>query len=118
MAFSAGGVDGGVQAPEARDRPVDQLAHIVFVTHVGANELGLCAEAAQLGGQRLPGFLPAAGNDNAAAFGCERQSRCATDAGQRAGDQDDGIFHGDTPLARPWPQCVEAEFSRCLWKRI
>ena len=50
VAFGAGVVDGGVEPTEARDRLIDQLAHIVFVAHVGTDELGLRAERAKLGG--------------------------------------------------------------------
>ena len=93
MAFGTGGVDGCVEATEAGDRPVNQLAQFVIVAHVGPNELGLRAESPQLRGQCLSGFLVAARDSDPAAFLCESQSRCAADACQSARNQDDCMFH-------------------------
>jgi hypothetical protein len=48
VAFGAGVIDGGIQATEAVDRPVDQLTHVLLAAHVSANDLGFRAESAQL----------------------------------------------------------------------
>jgi hypothetical protein len=40
----------------------------------------------------MPGLLVPAGDDNAIAFSRECDSRRAANAGQRAGDQNDGVF--------------------------
>ena len=72
LALGAGAVDGRVQSAEARDGLIDQIAHVVLATHVGADEFRFAAEPAQLGGQGLAGLLVAAGNDDAVAF--SRQS--------------------------------------------
>ena len=59
LAFGACGIDGGVEPAKARDSLVDQIAHVILVAHVGTDERGFGAEAAQLGLRapclRLPG---------------------------------------------------------------
>ncbi len=76
LAFGAGAVDGRIQTAEARDGPIDQAAHIVFVAHVGAEEFNLTAEPAQLSSQALADVLMTAGNDNAVAFPRKGEGRC------------------------------------------
>jgi hypothetical protein len=83
--------------PEARDRAIDQVAHIVLAAHVCTDELGLCAEGAQFRGQSLPGFLVAAGNDNAAAFRSENERRRPANACQRTSDQHNRVIHRVAP---------------------
>src|SRR5438445_7662034 len=70
LAFSAGIVDGGVQAAEACECPIDEIAYFVLMAYVGADELGLGAERTQLGRELLAGILAAAGDDEASAFIC------------------------------------------------
>ena len=68
LAFGAGVVDGHVQATKARNGPIDQVAHLVLVAHVGRHELGFSAERAQFGlTSFLAGFLVATGNDECGA---------------------------------------------------
>jgi hypothetical protein len=59
--FGAGIVDGDIQAAEARDGLVDQIAHIVLAAHVRLNERRLRAEPAQFGFQGVAFGLVAAG---------------------------------------------------------
>jgi hypothetical protein len=54
---------------------------------------------AQFGGQCLACFIAAAADNKFRAFLCEGQCGSATDAGERASDQNDGlVFHGDAPF--------------------
>jgi hypothetical protein len=46
MAFGSGVIDGGVEPTEPCDRLIDQLAHLVIVAHIGADEFRLGAEGA------------------------------------------------------------------------
>jgi predicted aspartyl protease len=48
------------------DGLIDQGAYLILVTHVGADELGVHAERAQLSRQRLTGFVAATGDDERA----------------------------------------------------
>jgi hypothetical protein len=94
LAFGAGVVDGDVETAEARDCLVDEITDIVLVADVGADEFGLRAKRAQLLGQRLSGFVAAAGDDDTGAVSGVGDGGGAADAGEGAGDQDDGIARG------------------------
>jgi hypothetical protein len=63
------------------------------VAHVCADEFGLGAKRAQLFGQRVAGFVAAAGDDEAGAVFGVGDGGGAADAGEGAGDQYDGIAH-------------------------
>jgi hypothetical protein len=93
LALGAGIIDGDVEPAEAGDGVIDQAAHILFVAHVGLDEGGLRAERMELGFQRLAFGLAAAGGDDGCAVLGEGQRGGAADAGQCAGDQDDGRGH-------------------------
>jgi hypothetical protein len=99
LAFGAGVVDGDIQAAEARDGPVDEITHVVLAPHIGLNERRLlCAAPAQFSFQ-CPAFsFTAAGRDDGCAFLGKSQRRGAADAGQSAGDEDDGSAHFHCPL--------------------
>ncbi len=97
LALGGGIVDGNVEAAEAGDGLVDQGAHLVFVTHVSADELGLGTQRAQFGDQDLALIVVAPGDDEVRAITREGQGGGAADAGQGAGNQDDGIGHGTVP---------------------
>ena len=47
LAFGAGVIDGYIQATEAGYGLIDQVAHIIFVPHVGAPIFGLRAEGSE-----------------------------------------------------------------------
>jgi len=68
LPFGARGIDGGVNAAEACNSLVDQIAHLVVVAHVGANEGGFGAEAAEFGFQCLAFRFAASRCDDACAF--------------------------------------------------
>jgi hypothetical protein len=63
LRLGAGVVDGHVQAPAARDRPIDETADVLFVSHVGLDKLGLGAEPAAC--FQMPGQHPPAPGDAA-----------------------------------------------------
>jgi hypothetical protein len=46
VAFGAGVIDGGVEPAEASDRPFDQLAYLVIMAHIGADEFRLGTKGA------------------------------------------------------------------------
>jgi hypothetical protein len=68
LAFRTGVVDGRIQAAEARDGLIDQIADLIVVLNVGLDERGVSAEAAKLGRKLLAGVLVAAANDQSGAF--------------------------------------------------
>ena len=60
------------------------------MANIGANELGLCAERAELSDKLRTGVAMTAGDDDLVAFVGEGQGRGTADSGERAGNQDDG----------------------------
>ena len=74
--------DRNIQSPEALDSLVDQRSNIVFVAHIGANELGLCASRPQLFGQGQAGLVVTAGRDDFGALGGKGQCGGAGDSGR------------------------------------
>ncbi len=80
LTLGASGVDGCVQATEARDGPIDQVSHLVLVAHIRTEELSFSAERAQLSHQCLAGFLVATGNNGAVTFSRERPRRRTPDS--------------------------------------
>ena len=95
LAFGARVVDGDIQTTKASDRLVDQAANVVFMTHVGSDEHGLGSHAVQLGFEGPALGLVTAGDEDRGAFPGEGERGGATDAGQGAGDQDDGSTHSN-----------------------
>src|ERR1700733_9381847 len=79
--------------------PSTLVSNIVLMAHVGGDERGLGAKAAQFGLKRLAFGLAAAGYDDGGAFASKGQSGGAADACESAGDEDDGSGHGNCPLA-------------------
>jgi hypothetical protein len=92
--FRAGVVDGDVDAAESRHGSIDETTDIVLVAHVGPDELGFPAETAKVGGKSLAFGLPAPGHHHTGSRHGEFYGGGATDAGQGAGDQNDGVGHG------------------------
>jgi hypothetical protein len=98
LALGAGIVDGHIQAAKALHGAIDKIAHVVFMAHVGVHELGLGAQLAQFGGQGLASVIAAAGHNDAGSFVSESEGRGTSDAGERAGDEDNWAVHMSTPL--------------------
>jgi hypothetical protein len=71
-------VDRPVEAPEARDGPVDQAGHLVLLAHVRADEFGFDAEGAQLPCEFLAGLLVSTGENEAVAFPVDARRGVAT----------------------------------------
>ena len=94
LAFGAGVVDGHVKPAEAGHGLVDQVAHVVFMANVGADEFSLHAAGAELLGQGMSLLVAAAGDDNPGALLGEGQGGGTANTGQGAGDQDNGGGHG------------------------
>ena len=99
-AFGAGIIDGDIEAAEPGDRPVDQVLHLVLVAHVGADEFRFGAECPQFGDQSQARVLATPGNDKPGTFVREGEGGGAADAGQRAGDEDNGVTHMSSPWLR------------------
>jgi hypothetical protein len=91
LAFGASIVHRDIETTEPCDGLVDQCADIVLRAGVGVDELGLRTERAQLLSKRLPGLIMPTCNDHVRALLGEGGG--ATDAGQGARDQDDGVAH-------------------------
>jgi len=88
LAFCAGIVYGDVEPAESRDGLVDEVAHVILVTHVSADEFGLGAEIAQFRGEFIAGVLASAGDNDSRPVTGERDGGGAANSGQCAGDQD------------------------------
>ena len=67
------------------------------MAHIGADEFGLRTQATKLGGKGVAHFFTAAAHDQAGAIGGEGEGGSAANAGEGAGNQDDGGIHGWTP---------------------
>ena len=121
-ALRAGIVDGDIQPAEALDRLIDQATDIVLAAHVGENERGLRAEAAELGLERPAFGLATAGNDHGRALFDESDGGGPADSGQSSGDEHDGVGHGE--ISSNWAQATRSlprghgqkPVSRCCWK--
>src|SRR5882757_5869765 len=98
LTFGAGVVDRDVKTTEASHGLVDQVADVVFVAHVGADEFSFRAEATELPGQGMARLVATAGDNNPGAFFRKGQGRGSADTGQGACNQDDGCTHGRSPL--------------------
>ena len=87
-------VDGDIEPAEARHGAVDQRPHVRLVPDVRPHELRLGAQLRQFVLQRRPGVRVAAGDHQAGTLARKGERRGATDAGEGAGDEDDGSGHG------------------------
>jgi hypothetical protein len=101
-ALGAGVVDGDVETTEPGDSLVHQILYVILVANVGANELSLGTERAELRGQRLTGVVAAAGNDEIGAFFREGGRGGAADTGQGTSDEDNRTGHVKSPLRAIW----------------
>src|SRR2546428_5709690 len=77
LAFGAGVVDGGVQATEARNGPIDQVPYVVLLAHIRAQEFDFNAERAKLSGEFLAGRLVTTSYNDSVSFPREGTRRCA-----------------------------------------
>jgi hypothetical protein len=75
------------------------------------------AQFAQFAGQGLPDVVAAAGDDQPRALAREGQRGGAADAGEGAGDEDDGSGHGRLP-SRAMLRCVNESSMYDRIKRV
>src|SRR5262249_32782516 len=101
LALGARIVHSDIQVAEPCDGPVNQVADVVVVTDVDADELRFRAQPLQFGDERLAGVLVASCDDQAGALLGKSGSGGACDAGQSARDQNDGGVHSQS--SRIWP---------------
>src|ERR1700722_13707863 len=101
LSFGTGVVDGYVKPAEPGHGLFDQVAHVVFVTHVGVNEFGLAAQIPQLGYQRLSLGLLAARNNQTGPILRKSQRGRPADTGQGASNQDNGSAHSSVLQGMP-----------------
>jgi len=100
FAFGPGVVHGRIEPTEASDGRIDQVPHVVLAADVGTQELGLSTELTELGDQPTTVVVVTTRHDDASAIPRESQRRCAPDARQGAGDQNDrGPGFGGRALA-------------------
>jgi hypothetical protein len=85
-AFSAGVVDGHIQAAEPLHGSIDQLAHFFLVAHISANEFCLRTQLPHFGGKFVALFVVPAGHNHTRAFRGKGQRRGPSDSCQRASD--------------------------------
>jgi hypothetical protein len=65
LAFGARIVDRDIETPETRDRTVDEVAHVVFFSDIGADEFRLGAGTTKLGDKLAARLVMTARNDDA-----------------------------------------------------
>ena len=92
VAFGACIVDGHVKSPKALYGLIDKVAHVVLMTHVGADKLGFHAKRAKFFNQRRAGVVVSTGNDDLGAFVGEGQRRSASNSSQSAGNLTTGVL--------------------------
>src|SRR6266851_6826562 len=93
FAFSAGSIDGHIQATKPCDRLVNQAAHLVLVAHIGAKKLGFGSQLAEFSNQLLAlGVVPARSND-ASAFAREGECCGTSNTCECASNQHHGLLH-------------------------
>ena len=97
LALGAGIVDCNIEAAEAGDGPIDEIAYLFLVTDVGGDEFRVRAKRLQLGREPLANILASASDDETRAFLCEGDGGRAADTGQRACDQNNGFAHRSSP---------------------
>ena len=111
LAFGAGVVDRDIEPAEACDGLVDQIAHVVFVAHVGVDELGLDPRLRSSASECLAGLSRRAGNDHLGALLGKGKGGGAADAGQCAGDQYDGAADSSSSLFIRRAECGERQLA-------
>jgi hypothetical protein len=104
LAFEAGVVDGNIETAKSLDCFVDKVADLVFLRNVGPNEFCLGPKRFQLSDKGLAFVVVAAGHDHIGTFAGESHGSGATDAGERAGNENNLLSHllpsamGEHPL--------------------
>jgi hypothetical protein len=86
VAFDARIVDGYVKAAKALDGLINQVAHVVVMAYVGADELGFNAKRTKFFNQTRTSVVVSARNDDLSAFVSEGQRRSASDPSQGPGN--------------------------------
>src|ERR1700736_3153673 len=84
LALSSSAIDRNIQTAKARDGPIHQITHIIFVADVTTDKNGLCSERLQLRSQLLSFFISTTGHNNVCSVLRKRDCGSATDAGQCA----------------------------------
>jgi hypothetical protein len=79
---------------------------------------GLRTERAQLLRERLAGLVTPTGNDHFLAFLGKGDGGGAPDAGQSAGDQDNGIAHGPVLASTQAEAAVHIAHETEVWKKV
>ena len=103
FALGARVVHGYVEPTEARNRPVNEIAHVVLVPNIRDNELCLGAQTPQLRLQSLSLRLLSTRNHQPGPFLREGDRGGAADAREAAGDQDNGSSHSRPGTATSIP---------------
>jgi hypothetical protein len=93
IALEAGVVHGNIETAESRDRFVDEVANVVFLRHVGPNELCLGAKRSQVRDKGLAFVVVAPGHDDLGAFVREGHGGGVADAGEGAGNENNLLSH-------------------------
>src|SRR5260370_14182339 len=65
LAFGSGGVDGHIEATEARHGLIDQVSYVVLVAYIGIHVFRLRMECAELSHQILAGFVASTRDNDA-----------------------------------------------------
>jgi hypothetical protein len=86
VTLGAGIVDRNAEPAEPLHRLIDEVAHLLIMTNVGADELGFRAERAQLLSELGASVAMAARNDDLIAFAGESERGGAADSGERPGN--------------------------------
>src|SRR5205807_7822362 len=97
FAFGAGVIDSHIQTTKPGHGLIDQLAHIVFVAHIGPHKFSFRAEFPEFANQILSFFIMSPRNNNGCAL--LREGKCGGSANtcQRAGDQNNWCSHFSSP---------------------
>ncbi len=110
LALGAGIVHRDIQPAEPGDGLVDQVADLVVVTDVDADERRFGAQPLQFGDERLADVLVTSSDNQAGAFLGKSGCGGASDAGQGARDQYDGSVHSQS--SRIWRGSRPARMGR------
>jgi hypothetical protein len=113
LGFSAGTIDGHVQASETIDREFDETLDVFVLANVGAKKLCLGPKFPKLANP-IPAFpvLPT-GDDDPGPFPHESVGGGTPNAAQGAGNENDWLDHCCVPLAESWELRVGSR-SQCM----
>ena len=97
LTFGTRVVNGDVETAKPRDGLIDHVADLILLADVGADELGLCTQRAQLLGERLAGLVSPTRDNHLRALLGEGNRGGAPNAGEATGNQDDLRAHDLSP---------------------